>query len=585
MRKPNPAGFWIVIARFLVLQEFARLESQESFSEAFTVSIVSAPIQLRSRTCTFQENKEIYQYNRKNCSDKLHLSSSRDGNNSDNEKYNYKKGLLNQWGVYYSTGGGADSHSKEPIFPYTFASVSKAACDAITSTIYQKSRPDPNVASNAMSQSVFHYRPVRNTKRDAGRIGIEIDGARFLMNGSDNTSEENSGVKDQEEMALTRLALLMAMNLSERPWKDLENTKQSKTEISKAPKSSKSKNQDHDIEYRPVAVFFSSLRLALVASRELQYLKEQYRVYSLSKNRKSSSYKQNHHLFYHAAFHSYEPSSSFPFDNIKIRCLGQDDIPVEMLKPSTKGTKFKSIRRDGYVDPTKGLLLIVQPSSTFGTTSFLPVTQHTSGRSADTISTIPPIESLQKLITRSTLYQIPTILLSPRLGDKMPSTPSSSYNIPAYRGRPHYVTANRRGGLDSSNYQHSETYGGSEPARPSPWLLRDYSPPVFAWIATSCLVSNRNNHHNHQSRENPRTTRNTNYLEKIGLLHSVIDIGHAWHLFTRNRNNESDVGVGPKYRYMASTKPSSGRPSMGIIEAILRNYNQDEIEIKHDNKN
>lgn len=593
MRVSNPL-VWRGFIHLLIL-EYSILESSQIFLEAFKITPpFETSLLLAGRVgkiLTVKKNKREQHYGFE-----LYGSPMPQSSNDKNSIDKYKKQILNEWGTYYSTGDGNGSHPKQPIFPCTFASVSKAACDAITSSLYQQSRPDPNIVSNAMSQSVFHYRPVRNAKKDAGRIGVEIDGARFLVNGSASARNGVNGKKDYEQPALARLALLIASNLSERPWKNLEdeaNADRLGSEMHRLGNNTKSSHDPfHEFENsntRPIVVYFSSLGLTLRASRELQYLKDQYEAHI----RPDSNKSRNHHL-HKQLFHSSMCSSS-PFDNIRICCLGQDDIPVDMLKYEKNPSKSKKSRgnnmEDGYVDPTKGILLIVQPSSTYGTSSFSPEAHDTKQQ----ISTPPPIESLQKIITQATLYQIPTVLLSPRLDSSKSSTQhnnhysslsSYSSSMPTYRGRSHLVTANRRGGLASSAYQHSETYGGSEPPRPSPWLLRDYCPPVFVWVTTSCYIKtsndNENNKHLATMGRNSFTTR----IEKIGLLHSVMDVGHSWHLFTWNRSsNASDTKYGKyeierkpidnieEFKYMASTKPSSGRPSIGIIETILNCHN------------
>ena len=409
-------------------------------------------------------NKEIY--------------SSKESNNE------YK--LFDEWGTY---------EDKDRSFPFTFASVSKAACDAIISTLHKKTAPNPNIVSNAMSRSVFHYRPIQNLERDIGRMGIEIDGVRYLLNDSENPMKESMG--------LIRLVLLVALNLSQGTlWESYEIESQSEREREREREREKERNKNEIIsksKARPIVLYFTTMKEVLLASKQLKYLKKEYP----SKN-----------LF------------SFPlqiFDRIEIKCLG-DDIPKHMQsnKKKSKSKSKSKIIQNSQIDPTKGLIFMVQPTSTLGTSSSSLMTP------SESFSSVPPLESIQKTMIRATLNEIPVIMISPRF--------QSIENVTPQR----YVPANKRGGIDSSGYQHSDIYGGFEPARPSPWLLRDFNPSVFAWVATSIGQY------------------------KVGLYHSVMDTSQAWHIFNKDTHTN--------YQYMASTKPSSGRPSKSIMEAILYHY-------------
>jgi len=67
--------------------------------------------------------------------------------------------------------------------------------------------------------------------------------------------------------------------------------------------------------------------------------------------------------------------------------------------------------------------------------------------------------------------RIPTILISPRLDEQRQL--QSRWN----------GSGNGRG--DQSGYQRSSTYGGVEPPiGPTPWLLRDFIPPVYSWVGS-----------------------------------------------------------------------------------------------------
>lgn len=65
-------------------------------------------------------------------------------------------------------------------FPAALSDVVDHAFAAIAGTLYQTRAPDPNIASNAMSRSIFTHRPTLKAT-DAGRIGLEIDGIEHLF--------------------------------------------------------------------------------------------------------------------------------------------------------------------------------------------------------------------------------------------------------------------------------------------------------------------------------------------------------------------------------------------------------------------
>jgi hypothetical protein len=160
---------------------------------------------------------------------------------------------------------------------------------------------------------------------------------------------------------------------------------------------------------RPVALFFNTIRLALQASRELQLLQKIAKI------------------------RGYEGL----YDNVRILCLGQDDIPKDMMKSSMtrKVDKNGNLRRrwgeskellEGKVDPMNGLILIVQPTD----------------RNNEAIPPTPSIgavQHLQKVLARAAIAKLPAVVISPRLIEQLD-------------GR----------GIEQSGYQKSSTYGGVE---------------------------------------------------------------------------------------------------------------------------
>ena len=336
-----------------------------------------------------------------------------------------------QWGVET-----IDNPLQQPTCPGSIDSVAQAAFHAISSTLYCQNYLDPNIVSNAMAVSVSDKRPVGFAYwppgRDVGRLGIEIDGARHLLmgpnnsnsNSNNNRDRDNAKIKssrdlssydiprslngrvvsrreydqhiiDMEGRALRRLSLVLASKLSQAPWAGMEDMDET---ISHDDKQSKP---------RPVALFFNTLRQALMASKELQLLQK-------------------------VAKHNNQDDTLY--DNIRILCLGSDGIPKDMTHAPTTDTNGKQRRKwgasrdlsDGKVDPKSGLILVVQPTDF--NNELKPPTP-----------AIGTVQQLQALLARATVAQLPTVVISPRLTEQFDGT-----------------------GIDQSGYQRSSTYGGVE---------------------------------------------------------------------------------------------------------------------------
>lgn len=360
----------------------------------------------------------------------------------------------------------------EPQFPDTLTALTDAAWEAVAGTLYRKQRLDPNLASNAMSFSIFGYRPIRG-ERDTGRIGLEIDGANFLF------PKESSGT------AIRRVALQLGAKLSQGPWEGFE---------ADGPTS------------RPVALYFNTIKQSLIASQELLVLK--------------------HNILQ-------ETGPSGRYDSITIHCLHQDDeIPRHMRQ---RKRAYGGLGK-GAVDPTKGIILVVQPTDY--NNEFRPPGP-----------AIGVIGALQQLVARAAIHGLPAVIISPRFLEQ----------------------DHHHRGWDQSGYQRSATYGGAEPPKgPTPWLMRDFTPPVFAWIGCALPLSPHASPRVHDFGDEGSAYKHS----RVVLTQSVMQEGHPWHMFAVKEYDAQGKSSGPHatYQYLASTKKSSGRPPKDIIRHIFNEW-------------
>jgi hypothetical protein len=214
-----------------------------------------------------------------------------------------------------------------------------------------------------------------------------------------------------------------------------------------------------------------------------------------------------------------------------IKCLGEEcDVPEKMKFHDTaqKGEKAqrKARIRQGTVNPARGIVLIVQPTD-FNEEYRPP------GPSLGTV------EALQKLVARATVEEIPTVLLSPRF-------------------------ATMEMGWEQSGYQQSSSYGGVEPPRgPTPWVMRDFTPPVFSWIGRAIELPASDVYTYTDERGY-----HCRYLG-ISLYQSFMQEGHSWHLFAvKRRSSSSNL----EYEYIASTKSSAGRPTRELLLRVFSEF-------------
>ena len=347
---------------------------------------------------------------------------------SDSSSYSNKlkdsTSLFDKWGVEII----ADP-SLRPKCPDTIELVAESAFHAISSTLNCKNRLDPNIIDNLRAVSVTDKRPIAFAYwpegRDVGRLGIEIDGLRYLKSfKKENTSYDvkmkflvesdkqtinnpnipplyrkmNQHEINMEGRALRRFSIMLASRLGAFPW-DAE------------VKKNKKRTDSIIKTIRPIAIFFNTIRQALLASKELQLLQQ----------------REN--------FHGDKINI---YGSIRILALGQDEIPIDMTEASKVDYKGGKKRRKwgtsrelcaGTVTPKYGVVLVIQPSD-FNRESNSPSPSEGT------------VQKLQRLLARGSINQLPVVLVSPRLTEQIDMK-----------------------GIDQSGYQQSSTYGGIEVSR------------------------------------------------------------------------------------------------------------------------
>lgn len=315
---------------------------------------------------------------------------------------------LEYWGVEH-----IDTAATAPSFPSSLEDLADEVFHSITGTIYGLQRPDPNIASNAMHQSVLDYRPtqpawaskrrfydyemestkskrsVKTEKKIPARIGIEIDGAAHL---TDKLRDEGR--------AMRMVSLQIAHRLSTQSWDSMESTS----------------------EPRSVALYYNSMEQSLLASRELSRMKNEKGMNNIDDG---------------------------SFDSIFIRSLGQDTLPSSMVKEKGAARQKKSKNDNANTNPGESIIVIVKPTD-YDSNSLIPV--HGGGEGQPTIQA-NVIDKLQSLLFQASASSVPAVILSPRLSELAPLQQLSA-------------DANKRtgpSGFEQSGFQKSSTYGGIEP--------------------------------------------------------------------------------------------------------------------------
>jgi hypothetical protein len=333
---------------------------------------------------------------------------------------------------------------------------------------------DPSIVRNAIvGDNLRHRRPVRRHV-DAGRIGLEIDGAQTLFRPDVLT----------ESSALRHISLILAAKLSS---------------------YKRRSNQNNPSTAVPVAVYLNTVQQAIAATRTLSHLQE------------------------NACQHD-----QVDFKEIQIHCLGQTHcniIPIEMRSNiSVTHSELKKRLETGYVDSSRGWIIVVQPTDS--NDEFRPPTPALS-----------TVESLQELSIRAAMHGLPLIVLSPRLTQQM------------------------RGIWDQSGYQQSSTYGGIEPPKgPTPWILRDFVPPIFCWVSNALR-----NDETDECEDKAALLDDQDRTSCLSMWQSVLTPGHSWHIYQCRRLAKHD-NPSRQHVYIASTKNAAGRPTRAVLRRLFRGF-------------
>ena len=399
--------------------------------------------------------------------------------------------------------------SEMDYFPSTIHQVTDAVAATIEAILRSNETfPDHNLMQNAVNGYSFSgRRSVRHPFHDRGRIGIELDWSSH--------SERDNSVIDRYDFSAVRLAsLVLAGKLSHfQPYG--------------SPDSERVDASNGYKKKRPIAIYFNTVQQALEASRQLRQLKQ------LDLSRQIPNVSEE--------IYCGDSVSMFPsfYDNIHIRCLCQGDtIPKDLIqfgedaeKLTSEITRSRQLRRlvTGGVNPEAGVILVVQPTD-FNSEHRPP------GPS------IGVVESLQRLVAAAAIEQLPVALISPRFL-KAQSSPSS--------------------GWDQSGYhQQSSLYAGLEPPKgPTPWILRDFTPPAFCYVANALPLYGR------EALTNSKGIRAR--VSHLSLFQSVVHKGHAWNVFAASQETASDSC---EYICIATTKNLAGRPTRQVMRQVWNDY-------------
>ena len=518
-----------------------------------------------------------------------------------------RKRQFERWGVDNMQSSTHPTHRSAhsdqlPAFPSTFEEVAHDAFCAIAGTICGLQRPDPNAVSNAMHRSVLDYRPTQPTsassrrwangddevgfakkkstaKKKAAepvRMGIEIDGAAYLLPPASISGYTNQGTDEGRAMRI--LTLEIARLLAVSPWDGFEEKEENDESSS-----------GFDSGGRSVAIFYNSMDQALLASREFRRLKQKHsetqQIYGFGGDWGDKI-----------------------LDNIHICSLGHHSLPSHMIARGKK-RKYQQKSKKSFEKydsfPEKGIVLIVKPTD-YDTDS--PTRTHTNQYHPTIQTNI--IDKLQSLLFQTSASSVPAVVISPRLTELAPLQQSSHFAEATTTSR--YKTG--PSGFEQSGYQRSATYGGIEPpVGPTPWLLRDLAPPVYVWVGSSWnIISHANTRrrklhsnpslrsiiaayrHQQQSSDDAVNLEVTegkatySFYSRVALTQSTMDAGHAWNMFavkesiddlsqfsssssahSSHENGNAKEKWDSTYHYMASTKASSGRPTSGIMKDVF----------------
>ncbi len=476
----------------------------------------------------------------------------------------------------------SSSSRHTPSFPSTIEALTDDVVAALRGTWFHTAKLDPHQVHNAVWPA---HRPVRPTG-EVGRLGIELDGVRTLA----QTSAAKSRVRTaffhprHEPAALRRVALALAEALSQQDWTRTAATTTTPTAAAAAATFGVTTRSPAV----PVAVYFNSLQQALAATQHLARLRQRQRQ-QVSSN--PTAYDQ---ISIHVLT---DPDCDVP-DAMKQQrsSLRESDTNSTSTSSSSSSSSSEAPqatpgakRRIGRprkqqsppkelgksVHPKHGIILIVQP------TDALWLEEKAASTTTTTTSTTTPpmvpavgtVTALQKVMARATLYDLPVVLVSPRLSR---------------------LTGTR---WDQSGYQQSATYGGMEPPPgPTPWMLRDFIPPVYSWIVVPNVYeadqsgsSGRLPQPHWQWEDEERSSSFVSYTGGCSMVQSVMHDRHSWHVFAnvihQHDEKQAVANLHYHYEYLASTKSSTGRPTRDVLRRLLEEFSEHALgwrDARHD---
>jgi hypothetical protein len=211
-----------------------------------------------------------------------------------------------------------------------------------------------------------------------------------------------------------------------------------------------------------------------------------------------------------------------------------DELPG--LKKHLQNEKLTSKRRQKkHKDYTRGFIVVVQPTD-------YNDEHQPPGPSIGTV------EALQQLAIKASLVGFTVVLISPRF--------LASPYYPASSAMPSIL--HRETGLQEL----AAFFGGHEPAlQPAPWLLRDFYPPVFSWIAHGLSLSP------------PCVDNGMAPLRRYTRV-SLMQSGQGpWHIFGARQARDIPVAQ-ISYDYLASTSNPSGRPTRKVLKDIFDEFHK-----------
>ena len=117
-----------------------------------------------------------------------------------------------------------------------------------------------------------------------------------------------------------------------------------------------------------------------------------------------------------------------------------------------------------------------------------------------------------------------------------------------------------QGGFDQSGYQKAASYGGATPPDgPTPWIMRDFTPPIYSWIGNALMLGK-------VPKEDCKITR-------VVLSQSVMEEDHLWNVyFAKECASRGLKKATTDYVYLASSRSQAGRPTSDLMKRLLDEY-------------